>query len=81
MRILLIEDDKMIGESLLLALRDANFSVDWVRNGIDGEEALRNSAYSAVLLDLKLPLKLGLEVLQAARDRGDKTPIMIISAN
>ena len=80
MRLLLIEDDKMIGEGLLQALGDANFVVDWARNGTDGEEALRNHSYSAVLLDLKLPEKSGLDVLRAARNGGNKTPILIISA-
>ena len=80
MRILLIEDDRMIGEGLLQALGDAGFVVDWARNGADGEEALRNGSYSAVLLDLKLPEKSGLEVLRGARRNGNKTPILIISA-
>ena len=81
MRLLLIEDDRMIGEGLLQALSDANFVVDWARNGTDGEEALRNHIYSAVLLDLKLPEKSGLEVLRVARHGGNKTPILVISAN
>jgi DNA-binding response OmpR family regulator len=80
MRILLVEDDKMIGEGLLHALGDAGFIVDWARNGADGEEALRNGTYSAVLLDLKLPEKSGLDVLRGARRDGNKTPILIISA-
>lgn len=80
MRILLIEDDRMIGEGLLQALGDAGFVVDWARNGADGEEALLNGCYSAVLLDLKLPEKSGLEVLRGSRRNGNKTPILIISA-
>jgi two-component system OmpR family response regulator len=81
MRLLLIEDDKMIGEGLLQALGDANFVVDWARNGIDGEDALRNHSYSAVLLDLKLPEKSGLDVLRGVRNEGNITPILIISAS
>ena len=80
MRILLVEDDRMIGEGLLQALGDAGFVVDWARNGVDGEEALRGGSYSAVLLDLKLPEKSGLEILRSARRGGNKTPILIISA-
>jgi DNA-binding response OmpR family regulator len=80
MRILLVEDDRMIGAGLLQALGDAGFVVDWARNGVDGEDALRGGAYSAVLLDLKLPEKSGLEVLRNARRSGNKTPILIISA-
>ena len=80
MRILLVEDDRMIGEGLLQALGDAGFVVDWARNGLDGEEALLGGSYSAVLLDLKLPEKSGLEVLRDSRRSGNKTPILIISA-
>ena len=80
MRILLIEDDRMIGHGLLQALGDAGFVVDWAHNGADGEEALRTGSYSAVLLDLKLPVKSGLEILREARRDGNKTPILIISA-
>ena len=80
MRVLLVEDDKMIAEGLLQALGDVGFVVDWTRNGVDGHEALRNGSYSAVLLDLKLPEKSGLEVLRGARLEGNKTPILIISA-
>ncbi len=80
MRTLLIEDDKMIGRALLLALRDVGFVVDWVMTGSEGEEALRNNVYAAVLLDLNLPERSGLEVLRACRSNGNKTPILIISA-
>ncbi len=80
MRILLIEDDKMIGEGLLQALSDGGFVVDWARGGADGDEALRNAAYSAVILDLKLPEKAGLDILKDARRGGNKTPVLIISA-
>ena len=80
MRILLVEDDRMIGDGLLQALGDAGFVVDWAHNGVDGEEALSSGSYSAVLLDLNLPQKSGLEVLRGARRDGNKTPILIISA-
>lgn len=80
MRILLVEDDRMIGEGLLQALGDAGFVVDWSRNGFDGQEAMREASYSAILLDLNLPEKSGLEVLREARRGGNKTPILIISA-
>lgn len=70
----------MIGRELLLALRDVGFVVDWAKTGSEGEEALRNNAYAAVLLDLNLPERSGLEVLRACRSGGNKTPILIISA-
>ena len=80
MRILLIEDDKMIGKGLTLALQDAGMSVDWAMTAGDGETAWRNGGYGIVLLDLGLPEKDGLDVLKALRSSGDKTTLMIISA-
>ncbi|MFO1091025.1 MAG: response regulator transcription factor [Hyphomicrobiales bacterium] len=80
MRVLLIEDDAMIAESLLEALGDAKIETDWVRTGPEGEEALLAAAYALVLLDLNLPGKQGLDVLDAVRKEGDRTPILIISA-
>src|SRR5262245_46882730 len=80
MRILLIEDDPMIGKSLREALQDTGMSVDWARNGEDGEDALSNGGYALVLLDIGLPGKSGIEVLRAARQAGDKTPLLLITA-
>jgi DNA-binding response OmpR family regulator len=80
MRILLIEDDPMIGKSLREALQDAGMSVDWTRSGEDGETALSLGAYAVVLLDIGLPGKNGIEVLRAARKAGDKTPLILITA-
>ncbi|HEY1382005.1 MAG TPA: response regulator transcription factor [Dongiaceae bacterium] len=80
MRILLIEDDPMIGKSLREALQDSGMSVDWVRNGEDGEDALSAGGYALVLLDIGLPGKTGVEVLRAARQAGDKTPLLLITA-
>ncbi|HEX5460158.1 MAG TPA: response regulator [Steroidobacteraceae bacterium] len=80
MRTLLIEDDRMIGKSLAKALRGAGLAVDWVRDGVAGDAALAAGGYVAVLLDLGLPRRAGLEVLAAARSRGDRTPILILTA-
>jgi len=80
MRILLVEDDPMIGKSLREALQDAGMSVDWARSGEDGEVALSVGAYAVVLLDIGLPGKSGIEVLRAARKTGNKTPLMLITA-
>ncbi len=80
MRILLVEDDKMIGEALCIALRDAAYAVDWVQ---DGEAALRaagNQEYQAVLLDLGLPKRDGLEVLKKLRGNGNTLPVIIMTA-
>ncbi|MDZ5449426.1 response regulator transcription factor [Labrys sp. ZIDIC5] len=80
MRILLIEDDPMIGKALLQALGDAGMAVDWVRDGPDGEAALRQHGYSVVLLDNGLPGKSGFELLRDLRRAGDTTPVLIITA-
>jgi DNA-binding response OmpR family regulator len=80
MRILLIEDDPMLGKGLREALQDAGMSVDWVRNGEDGEAALSVGAYALVLLDIGLPGKSGIDVLRKARNGGDKTPLLLITA-
>ncbi len=80
MRILLIEDDPMIGKGLREALQDAGMSVDWTRNGEDGEAALSVGAYALVLLDLGLPGKSGIDVLRTVRNGGNKTPLLVITA-
>ncbi len=80
MRILLIEDDAMIGKGLVRTLADAGMSVDWVRDGIAGDEALAVGGHALTLLDLGLSGMDGIAVLDAARRRGDKAPIMIITA-
>lgn len=80
MRILLIEDDRMIGESLRTALVREGMSVDWVRTGVDGEEALANGGHGLVLLDLGLPGRSGVDILKTARRAGNRTPVLIVTA-
>lgn len=80
MRILLIEDDEMIGVDLSKALAVGGYSVDWVQDGIAGQIALADGNYVAVLLDLGLPRRSGLEVLRTVRMRGDRTPVLILTA-
>lgn len=80
MRVLLIEDDRMIGSSLAAALKREGMVVDWVRNGADGAEALANGGHGLVLLDLGLPGQSGLDVLKAARDAGNRTPVLVVTA-
>ena len=80
MRILLIEDDRMIAAGLEQALGQAGYSVDWVQDGVAGQEALAQGGYAAALLDIGLPRRSGLELLEAARARGDRTPILILTA-
>ncbi|WP_042272802.1 response regulator transcription factor [Paraburkholderia heleia] len=80
MRILLIEDDLLIGPALLRALKDASYSVDWVRTGESGRDALRDGSYTAVLLDLGLGDMRGLDVLRTLRESQNATPVLIITA-
>ncbi len=80
MRILVIEDDVMLGRALVQALDDAGMSVDWVRDGHVGDEAIAVGGHGLVLLDLGLPGRSGLEILRSLRTAGDKRPILVITA-
>ncbi|WP_326533166.1 response regulator transcription factor [Pseudorhodoferax sp.] len=80
MRLLLVEDDTMIGETVLDLLRAERFAVDWVRDGEMADTALKAERYDLVLLDLGLPRRDGLEVLRALRARGDTLPVLIVTA-
>lgn len=80
MRILLVEDDQMIGSSLCVALRRDGMAVDWVHDGDTALDALASDDHNLVLLDLGLPGTGGLEVLAATRGRQDKRPVLIITA-
>jgi len=80
MRVLLVEDDEMIGDSLREALRRQGFAADWVRDGRAADAVLASERFDAVLLDLGLQQRSGLEVLKAARARGDATPVIVLTA-
>ncbi|MBB4245632.1 MULTISPECIES: response regulator transcription factor, partial [Rhizobium] len=80
MRVLVIEDDVMLGRALVRALDDAGMSVDWVRDGHLGHEAVTVGGHGLVLLDLGLPGRSGLEILSSLRAVGDKRPILVITA-
>lgn len=80
MRILLVEDDRMIGESLTQALKANGYVVDWARDGEMGEVSLSTTTYNLVLLDIGLPKLNGLELLKAIRARKDKVPVLILTA-
>lgn len=80
MRLLVIEDDQMIGESLCHGLRQEGFTIDWVRDGKAAELALANDVYALALLDLGLPRKSGLELLKELRQRDNMLPVLIITA-
>jgi len=80
MRLLLVEDDAMIGETVLDVLRDEHYAVDWVRDGNMADQALRSEQYDLVLLDLGLPKRDGLDVLRALRARRATVPVLIATA-
>lgn len=80
MRILVVEDDALLGDALQVGLRGLGFAVDWLRDGTAAEAALRGEAFSAVVLDLGLPRLAGLELLRLIRARGDNTPVIVVTA-
>jgi two-component system, OmpR family, response regulator len=80
MRLLLVEDDTMIGEAVHDLLRAEHYAVDWARDGAMADSALRTQAYDLVLLDLGLPRRDGLAVLRELRSRKDRTPVLIATA-
>ncbi|MBE0624704.1 MAG: response regulator transcription factor [Burkholderiales bacterium] len=80
MRLLLVEDDAMIGESVRTGLQQDGFAVDWVQDGRTAELALETNPYDTLLLDLGLPRKAGLEVLASLRRRGAEIPVLILTA-
>jgi two-component system response regulator QseB len=79
-RVLLAEDDAMIGDSVRRGLLQDGFAVDWVRDGRAAEAALAEAVHDILLLDLGLPRKQGLDVLAAMRRRGDARPVLIMTA-
>jgi DNA-binding response OmpR family regulator len=80
MRVLLVEDDTMIGRGVTQAFEDIGVAVDWARSGEDALVAIKAGKYSAMLLDLGLPDKAGLEVLKSMRRQRDPTPVLIVTA-
>lgn len=83
MRILIVEDDRLLGEGILAGLRQAGFQPDWVQDGVAGLAALGNpeaEPFAAVVLDLGLPKLSGLDLLRRVRARHDNTPVLILTA-
>jgi two-component system response regulator QseB len=80
MRVLVVEDDRMIAKGLHTALKQDGYAVDGVSDGASAAAALRSSRFDLVLLDLGLPERDGLEVLRELRSRGDATPVIIVTA-
>lgn len=80
MRILLVEDDKLIGDGIKAGLSKMGFSVDWFTDGKTGQAALCSAPYDAVVLDLTLPEIDGLAILRAWRESGRSEPVLILTA-
>lgn len=80
MRLLVVEDDQMIGESMQQGLRNTGFAVDWARDGKSAELALGNGVYDLMILDLGLPHKGGLDLLKQLRQQGNELPVLIVTA-
>jgi len=80
MRVLLVEDDGLLGKAVQAGLQQQGYAVDWVRDGVAGEESVLNGDYGAVLLDLGLPRQDGMSLLAKLRRGGYQLPIIIITS-
>jgi two-component system response regulator QseB len=80
MRVLLVEDDELLGSGICDALERTRYTVEWVRDGAQALEALRGSGVDLAVLDLGLPRMDGMEVLRRAREAGVTTPVLVLSA-
>lgn len=80
MRVLLVEDDALLGDGLTTALRRAGLTVDWLRDGESARQALLHDSFELVVLDLGLPRLDGMEVLKACRASGSTVPVLILTA-
>jgi two-component system OmpR family response regulator/two-component system response regulator QseB len=80
MRILLVEDDALLGDAIQAGLRQSGYAVDWMKDGATADQALSTEPYAAVVLDLGLPRLSGMEVLRRTRSRNMPTPVLILTA-
>ncbi|HEU0188271.1 MAG TPA: response regulator [Gallionellaceae bacterium] len=80
MRVLIVEDDPLLGDALQAGLKQAGYAVDWMKDGVTAEQALGTEPYAAVVLDLGLPRLSGLEVLGRLRSRSSAIPVLILTA-
>ncbi len=80
MRILLVEDDELLGDGLRTGLVQYGYAVDWLKDGLSADQALKSETFDLVVLDLGLPKMTGIQVLQHLRGRGQATPVLILTA-
>ena len=80
MRVLIVEDDRLLGDALAAGLKQRGFESDWVQDGRDAQAAIRVEPFAAIVLDLGLPGLGGLELLRGERGRGNKVPVLILTA-
>ncbi len=80
MRLLLVEDDQLLGDGLRAGLAQQGYTVDWLSDGESAEAALKSEHYELVVLDINLPRRSGLEVLASLRKRGDGVPVLLLTA-
>lgn len=80
MRLLLVEDDPLLGDGLQAGLRQAGYTVDWLRDAASAEAAVASEHYELMVLDLGLPDRSGMTVLKALRQRGNDLPVLILTA-
>jgi two-component system OmpR family response regulator/two-component system response regulator QseB len=80
MRVLLVEDDALLGDAIQAGLKQSGYAVDWMRDGVSADQALTTEDYAAVVLDLGLPRMSGLDVLRRLRSRSAPLPVLILTA-
>ena len=80
MRVLIVEDDPLLGDALTAGLKQRGFEPDWVQDGREAQTVMRVEPYAAIILDLGLPGLTGLELLRTERARGNKVPVLILTA-
>ena len=80
MRLLLAEDDRLLGDGICVTLDEAGYATDWVTDGVAAEAALQTETYALLILDLGLPKQSGIDVLKGVRQRGQDMPVLIITA-
>ena len=80
MRILLVEDDEVLGDAVQIGLSQEKYTADWVKDGYSASLALKNESFDLVILDIGLPQRTGLEVLKELRSAGNQIPVLILTA-